>query len=272
MCNNDGILVPAPPLGDSEARPRGMLVMAATSLGLAADIPPRSLDALRNADLLIFEEDRPARSFLKAAGIFREYLKYNEHHQQDSLNQIREALKNRKMVVYMSDQGTPTLADPGTAPIKLAWETGADIRVIPGPSSVTAAISAAPFNCERFYFGGFLSRDHEVRNQELATICSLGTSWVVMDTPYRLRALLDACEEIFPADQRAMVALDISGPHEDYWLGTFATLKKRAVELDEKLNFVLIGEGRSPSIASPQTDDVKVRHRTPFDASKKKRR
>ena len=54
-----------------EKRSKGLLTMAATHLGNAQDIPVRSLDALRGADLLIFEEDKPARSFLKAAGVIR---------------------------------------------------------------------------------------------------------------------------------------------------------------------------------------------------------
>jgi 16S rRNA (cytidine1402-2'-O)-methyltransferase len=246
--------------------------MAATSLGLPEDIPPRSLAMLREADLLIFEEDRPARSFLKAAGVFREYLKYNEHHQQDTLIQIRQALGNRKTVLYMSDQGTPTLADPGSAPINIAWESGADIRVIPGPSSVTAALSAAPFSCDKFYFGGFLSRDPENRIRELQVIRSLSCTWVVMDTPYRLQALLDACSSVFPADQRAMIALDISGPHEDYWLGTFSALRQRAGTLTEKLNFVLVGEGTSNATALEGGADAPKRHRSPADSSRRKHR
>jgi len=248
-CNEDKLeandkTLPAAP------RTRGLMVMAATSLGHPEDIPLRSLAHLRDADLLVFEEDRPARSFLKAAGVHRAYIKYNEHHQQDTLEQIRLALKLNQTVVYMSDQGAPTLADPGAPPIKIAWDLGAEIRIIPGPSSVTAALSACPFSCDKFYFGGFLSRDSEVRHHELQAIKSLRVTWAVMDTPYRLVALLESCSAVFPRDQRALVALDISGPQEDYWLGTFDHLKKRAESLSEKLNFVLIGEG------SLKTDDT----------------
>ena len=235
---------------DTPGKPklRGTLVMAATSLGNPADIPIRALELLRTADLLVFEEDRPARSFLKAAGVHREYLKFNEHQQQDSLNEIRKALVTKKTVVYKSDQGSPTLADPGSAPAKIAWELGAEIRVVPGPSALTAALAACPFASDKFYFGGFLSRDTDARIKELNNIKLLGTTWAVMDTPYRLSALVDACTAVFPLETRAMVALDISGPAEDYWLGTFSSLKKKADQLTEKLNFVLIGEGASKEV------------------------
>ena len=71
----------------------GTLVMASNHIGCTDDIPNRALETLKTADLVVFEEDRPARQTLKAAGIRRDYLKFNEHHQMQTLDEVAEALK-----------------------------------------------------------------------------------------------------------------------------------------------------------------------------------
>lgn len=219
--------------------------MAATHLGDPRDLPSRSLEALKSADLLIFEEDRPARSFLKAAGIHRDYLKYSEHGQKDTVAACRQALKAGQSVLYMSDQGTPGLSDPGRDLLAVAYELEAKVSVIPGPSSITAAISVCPFDCWAFHFLGFLPRETPTRMAALRAAAAFSRPLVIMDVPYRLKALLAACEQVFGKSRRGFLALDISGTAEDFWLGSFETLQKKAEQLAEKLNFVLIVDGAS---------------------------
>ena len=45
----------------------------------------------------------------------------------------------------MSDQGVPTLADPGKHLLDIANELEAETFVIPGPSSITSALAACHF-------------------------------------------------------------------------------------------------------------------------------
>lgn len=216
--------------------------MAATHLGEVKDLPVRSLEALREGDLLIFEEDRPARSFLKAAGIHREYMKYSEHKERETVEACEAALKAGKKVVYMSDQGTPGLSDPGRDLAQIAYRVRAKVQVVPGPSSLTAAVAACPFDCSSFLFLGFPPREEPQRVKALKDAAAGRRAIVMMDTPYRLKALLAGCHEAFGKGKRGFVALDVSGPREDFWLGTFAELGQKAGGLDEKLNFVLIVE------------------------------
>jgi len=214
--------------------------MASTHIGNIADIPARSLTALREANLLVFEEDRPARSFLKAAGVHRDYLRYSEHDQRDTLAACAEALKKGEWVLYMSDQGTPGLADPGRDLVALAYQLGATVQVIPGPSSLTAAIAACPFDCWAFHYLGFLPQEPGRRLAALRAAASMTRPLVIMDTPYRLKHLLASCQQAFGAGRRGFVALDISGADEAFWLGNLADLNKRCATLTGKLNFVLV--------------------------------
>lgn len=217
----------------------GKLIMAANAIGSAEDIPTRCLETLKTADLLVFEEDRGARAALKAAGIHRDYLKYSEHGQTSTIDAVSTALTQGHTVVYMSDQGCPGLADPGRDLVQLALDQGATITTIPGPSALTAAIAACPFNMGQFHFAGFPAREPDKRLRQLQRWKELEVPVVLMDTPYRLAALLGACQSVFGQEHRGTLALDISGEQECFITASLAGLTRHCENL-AKLNFVLI--------------------------------
>ena len=220
------------------------LIMAGTSIGNTEDIPKRSLAHLRDSDMLIFEEDRPARSFLKEAGVHREYYKYSEHKNEHTLDEFKNSIKDKQTICYMSDQGMPVLADPGKDLLNIAYQSNCKIQVIPGPSSVTAAISACPFVDNSFYFKGFLPREAKSRQQAIQKLTTLNDPFIVLDAPYRLNALINDFREIIPK-RRCLLAVDISGPNENYYLSNFSRLGNTIKDLPKKTNFVLIIKGTS---------------------------
>ena len=240
---------------------KGLLIMAANSLGLPEDIPQRSLEAVRNAGLLIFEEDKPARQVLKAAGVHREYLKYNEQDQKQTLATLREELIQGNTVLYMSDQGCPTLEDPGFEIARTARRCKAGIKVIPGPSSLTAALSACPFSNKTFEFLGFPPREESKRKSFFKQMFGKKRLQIFMDTPYRLKRVLETCCEVFPESAKGYIALDISGEDENYLFGNFKELYDDVCEIDKKLNFVMIINPASFDTRDTKQDKPKQRNR-----------
>ena len=222
--------------------------MASNSLGNPIDTPERSLEALRSSDLLIFEEDRPARLALKTAGIHKEYVKFTEHREEATLDLLKECLRAGKTACYMSDQGVPTLADPGRELLKLAYSLHAKVQVIPGPSSITATLAACPFLGNSFIYHGFLPREEELRIASLRKYLEETQPVVFLETPYRRKNLISSLEKVFGPKRNAIIALDISGPDEEFIFEKLAKLK----DLDRpKLNFVIIIEGVSPPQSKP---------------------
>ena len=223
---------------------KGTLIMAAGAIGNVIDIPTRALEAIRTADLLVFEEDRPARAMLKAAGVHREYLKYSEQDEVQTIREVEKALKRGETVCYMSDQGCPTLEDPGSPILKSAWSVKAKIQVIPGPSSVTAALSACPFSVKGAVIAGFLSRDREIREKEMRQLAASGYPFILMDTPYRMTHTVESLKDVLDPQKKFLLAVDISGEHECYFYDNSAEIFKVIVELPPKLNFVIVVEGK----------------------------
>jgi 16S rRNA (cytidine1402-2'-O)-methyltransferase len=230
----------------------GTLWIAATTLGDLRDIPPRSLELLRSCPFLVFEEDKRARQFLKAAQVHRQWMRYTEQREQFTLEELKRELIAGNDALYMSDQGTPGLADPGRDLVNAALEVGASVKVVPGPSSLTAAISICPIDCRRFMFAGFPPRDEASRESFMRQ--TLDESWPVafFDTPYRMRPFFETLAKVLHGtDRKIFVALDISGPQEQTWWGRPDIILKRLDALPEKLNFVAIVEGTGVETVKP---------------------
>lgn len=223
------------------------LFLLATHIGNPEDFPKRSLELLTQADLVIFEEDRPARRALKAAGVTRSYLKLTEHGEEDSISAAKSIWKKGGTVTYMSDQGTSSLADPGRDLVISAYEHQVEIKVIPGPSSVTAAISACPFILKSYIYAGFLERKSHLRKRQLDQLKLDKKPVIILDTPYRIESLLDDSMATFGKHHRAMLAIDISGPNESFFCTSIEKViqhvRKKSIR-EKKLNFVLILEGK----------------------------
>ncbi len=217
--------------------------MAANTLGRPEDTPLRSLEALRTAQLLVFEEDRPARAALKAAGVHRDYWKLSEHRQEATLEAVKDAFSRGETVCYMSDQGVPVVADPGRELLELAYRYKVKVEVVPGPSSITAALQACPFLGNGFRFVGFLPQKSDMRKRALEDLRRAPECLVILDTPYRLGALLQDCAEALGNDRQALVSFNISCEDEEFSLGKLGDLKTRYATNPEKRNFVLIVRG-----------------------------
>ena len=237
----------------------GRLILASTHIGNPQDIPVRALEALRSADLTVFESESQARQFLKAAGITRTYMYYSEHDESSTREAVREGLKKGSTITYMSDQGSPGLEDPGHRMAAMAYELGATVSVIPGPSAVTAAISACPFAVRQFVYAGLPPREPEARVTFLKAAVRYNSTVVLMDTPYRLAALSQDLGRLDDVDRKRplLLALDMSGEGERYWSGTVGRVGEFVATLGEtRINFVMvIGPGFDEMRANrrPQT-------------------
>ncbi len=217
----------------------GKFIVSATHLGNVQDTPARLVDFLKNADLLIFEEAKPSRKLLKFANITRDFILFNEHKQKETIKELCTALEQGKTALYVSDQGCPGIADPGAPLIAAAMKANAAVQVIPGPSSITAALSASPIPIDRFTYLGFLPREEKARSRELVLHKQSKVPLVVLDTPYRLKNLLASCEQVFGKRQKVLLSMDISGSEEQHHFTSLGSLNEK-LDSKTRLNFVLI--------------------------------
>ncbi len=217
----------------------GQLYIVATPIGDPTDITLRALETLRNVDAVICEELRTGSTLLKKIGVqARILVDLNEHNERTRIPEMLQMLLQGKTLALISDCGTPVFADPGSLLIRDAVEYGIRVRPVPGPSSLMAALSILDRNARQFIYAGFLVRDPEGRRAELERLKRIDMTTVVMDTPYRLSAVLADVGRIFGAGARVTLAIDLTLPGEEIFRGKISNAITRFQGV--KREFILI--------------------------------
>jgi len=222
--------------GKSSAKAK--LILISNHIACQEDTPNRSQKVLKEADLIVFESEKSARQVLKYFKITRSFLIFSEHNETDSLDLIISAWGQNKTIAYMSDQGCPSLEDPGKELTSLAFSYKVTLEIIPGPSALTAALAACPFQAKSFLFAGFLPRKEKERTEKLKELKEKNELTFLMETPYRLAQVLESCQKVFGDSRQAFLALNASSSNETYVAASLKELSKK-YSSEKKSLFVL---------------------------------
>ncbi|HVP20514.1 MAG TPA: 16S rRNA (cytidine(1402)-2'-O)-methyltransferase [Anaerolineaceae bacterium] len=219
---------------------RGQLYVVATPIGNPGDITLRALDVLRQCNAVICEEQREGEALLKKYEIpAHEIITLNEHNEAERVPDIvRRILLTGDSLALISDCGTPVFSDPGAALIQHASEMSVPVIPVPGASSLMAALSILSFKPERFVFAGFLPRVPEERKRELLRLRALRMPVILMDTPYRLVAVLKDVANAFGKGHQVTLAADLTLPREKIYRGPVGEVLQQVGE--RKAEFILI--------------------------------
>lgn len=217
---------------------RGRLYVVAVPIGDPGDVTLRALETLRSVDAVVCEELREGSTLLKRLGIVKDLHPLNEHNQATAAPELARRLEQGAALALISDCGTPVFSDPGHTLVAAAVRAEVPVIPIPGPSSLTAALSLCDFKVERFLYEGFLPRQKERRRQRLRQLRAARAPVVLMDAPYRLREVLAEVADSFGPEQRVILACDLTLPTERVYRGAVQSVR---AQLDQqKCEFVLI--------------------------------
>jgi 16S rRNA (cytidine1402-2'-O)-methyltransferase len=122
-------------------------------------------------------------------------------------------------LALVSDAGTPTLSDPGQALVTAAWAAGHTVVPIPGPSSVTAALSIAGYGGPGFTFLGYLPRKPGEMRRLLESLREDPRPAVAFESPFRVRKSLELIAESLP-ERTLTLARELTKLHEEVLRGT----------------------------------------------------
>ncbi len=217
----------------------GRLFIVATPIGNPNDITLRAIEVLSSVDAIIVEERRQAAPLLKRLKVNpKELLEVNEHNETEASSAILIRLFQGQNMALISDCGTPVFADPGHYLIEQAVNSGISVTPVPGASSLTAALSILDFDPKQFIFAGFLPRERMARLREMQRLRGLGMTVVIMDTPYRLGAVMEDALKVFGKNQAVTLACDLTLSSEKIFRGTISEVRQQAGQ--RKAEFVLI--------------------------------
>lgn len=162
------------------------LYVVATPLGNLADITLRALDVLRAADFVAAEDTRHTRRLLDHHGIAARLLAAHQHNEREAAAAIVAAIGEGKRVALVSDAGTPAVSDPGARIVRAVSEAGLRVIPVPGPSALTAALSASGLGDERVLFCGFLPARAGTRGEAIEALKAVDAALAFFEAPHRV--------------------------------------------------------------------------------------
>jgi 16S rRNA (cytidine1402-2'-O)-methyltransferase len=203
------------------------LYFVATPIGSARDITLRALDILASADLIAAEDTRTARKLMEIHGVplnGRKVVAFHDHSGDGSVAGLVDLIASGKSVAYVSEAGTPLIADPGYELGRAAVARDLPVTSAPGASAVLAALTVSGLPTDRFAFVGFLPATKQARNAEIAQLRALPFTLVFYESPKRVEEMLASLRDILGGDRQAVVCRELTKKFEEVTRGTLANV------------------------------------------------
>ena len=153
------------------------LYLVSTPIGNLGDITLRSIEILNKSDFILCEDTRISKNLFNRHNISSKLISNHKFNESKNLNKIIDLLKVGSIVSLVSDAGTPGISDPGAFLVRECIKNNIDVIPLPGPSSVTSAVSISGFS-EKFFFYGFFPEKLKTLNEDLNILSQMNCSLV----------------------------------------------------------------------------------------------
>ena len=201
----------------------GCLYVVGTPVGNLEDITLRALRILGEVAAIACEDTRQTVKLLNRYDIRKPLISYYRPREGRRVPEIIRLLKDGRDIALVSDAGTPGISDPGFPLIRAALKEGIPVVPIPGPSAVTAAVSAAGLPTHRFLFAGFPPPKRTGLRNLLEALKGEEATLVFFLPTRRISEFLGAVGEIM-GDRNVVVARELTKIHEEFLRGKASEL------------------------------------------------
>ena len=223
----------------------GTLYVIATPIGNLEDITLRALRKLKEIEICAAEDTRKSRILFNFFQINTTLVSYNKDSERTKLTLFIDKLREGKDVGLISDAGTPLISDPGFLLERTAREEKIPVIPVPGPSSLTSALSVSGIPSHEFIFKGFPPRQRKARDIFIEELFSEERTSIVFESKRNIIKFLSDLSNLDPT-RIVFVAREMTKLHESFYRGKLKDVLRELKSQDEFLRgeFVLIIQGR----------------------------
>lgn len=203
----------------------GEIYFVATPLGNLEDITLRAIKVLSSVDIICAEDTRNTAKLLRLLGIKpKRLMSHHEHNWQQSTPELVRLLGEGCSVALVSDAGTPGIADPGAPLAAACAAAGIQVRPVPGPSSVVAALSISGLSASRFTFFGFVPAKGKERREIATALMSAEYPCVFFEAPHRIHQTMELLHSLVPVhgERTVVVCRELTKLHEETFRGSLS--------------------------------------------------
>lgn len=225
-----------------EKENEAVLYLVPTPIGNLDDMTFRTINILKQADLIAAEDTRNTKKLCNHFDIQTPLVSYHEHNMNQSGESLIEKMKSGKQIALVSDAGMPAISDPGYELVQSCIEEDIKVVSLPGANAALTALIASGIVPQPFYFYGFLNRSRKEKRKELERLKIKDSTIIFYESPHRLKETLTIMYEYF-GNRKIVLARELTKKFEEYIRGTFSEIIQWANEHEIRGEFVIITEG-----------------------------
>ena len=190
------------------------LYLISTPIGNLSDITLRAIDILRKSDYILCEDTRISKNLLDKYKIKSKLISNHKFNEKKNINKILGFLKNGSVISLISDAGTPAISDPGSILVNECIKNSIDILPIPGPSSITAAMSISGFS-EKFFFYGFFPEKKKILEEDLRNLSNLDACIVFFISSKKINRIIPFLKKNF-SGRKILICKEMTKYYEEF--------------------------------------------------------
>lgn len=246
--------------GAKPARLAPGLYLVATPIGTARDITLRALDILAQADAIAAEDTRTARKLMEIHGVAvagRPLVAYHDHSGAATRDRLTAMIAEGRSVAYVSEAGTPLVADPGYQLSRAVIAAELPVFAAPGASAVLAALAVSGLPSDRFLFAGFPPQARGALQTWLADLVRIEATLILYESPRRVHRLLDVLSETVGAERQIALCRELTKRFEEVLRGTVEEVRTAIADRALKGEIVLVvGKGAPVQASAESMEDA----------------
>jgi len=235
----------------------GKLYICATPIGNLSDITIRTLDVLKEVDIIAAEDTRRTMKLLNAYEIKKPVTSYYEHNKAFKSDKLISLLEEGKNLALVSDAGTPLISDPGDMLVSKCIERGIEVESLPGPCAAICAMTLSGLDSRRFYFYGFLPAAKNEKRKELEKLSAFTDTIIFYEAPHKLKATLSAMLDTM-GNRRITIHRELTKKFEENIRVTLEEANAIYEENEPRGEYVLILEGADEELSKTSYDDIPI--------------
>ena len=218
------------------------LYVVGTPIGNLSDITYRAVETLGSVDFICAEDTRVTLKLLNHFGIKKSVISYHEHSAGQVADSICERILAGESAAIVTDAGMPCISDPGEGLVKLCYERGIKVTVVPGPVACASALAISGLDTAHFSFEGFLPQGKKERLAQLARAARYESTLIFYEAPHKLLNTLEDMLEFF-GDRKISFCRELTKLHEEVFRTTIAEAIEHYRQNAPRGEFVLVIEG-----------------------------
>ncbi len=222
----------------------GTLFLVGVPIGHPDDLSLRAAEVLKQVAVVAATTPLSTERLLAHHGIRQTVTSYGPHHLTEKIAVLLQRLKQGQDVALVSDCGMPGIYHPGERFVAAALDADLPVKIIPGPSALTAAVTCSGYSVNALIFEGHPPDHQPALLRFLARFKDEQRTAAFFLTRASVAMVLAGMVQVLPTRQ-VTLCVDLTLPGETVLRGRPHRVLRQVQSLSSDVRLTLVLRGKT---------------------------